>query len=95
MKRPKIRTDKKPTRAVRAREHKKHIDRWWLKYEAASDLDAEFPTPPDLVLSMLNSVHEHWRNRGDISVNMREDLRHHIAMQKVFKKWREIHGERI
>ncbi|NUO79922.1 hypothetical protein HUU05_07580 [candidate division KSB1 bacterium] len=81
--------------AAKGREPGKHMEPWWLKYEAAGDLAAEFPTPPTLVLSMLNSVHAHWRNRGDTSVNMREDLRHHIAVQKVFKKWRGVHGARV
>ena len=95
MKQKAMRSGNKAPRVTGLKAYKNLIDRWWLKYEAAGDLDAEFPTPPAVVLSMLNSVHEHWRSRGDTSVNMREDLRQHITVQKVFKKWREVHGERI
>ncbi len=86
---------KKSPRAKAAQAPSKYIERWWLKYEAAGDLGAEFPTPPDVMLDMLNSVHEHWRKRGDTSANMKEDLRHHVAVQKVFKKWRAVHGARV
>ncbi len=86
---------KKSSRAAPARIPKKYLERWWLKYEAAGDLDAEFPTPPEMVFDMLNSVHAHWRGQGNVALNMKEDLRHHTAVQKVFKKWREVYGERV
>lgn len=73
----------------------KDVERWWLKYEAASNLDKEFPPHPDLTFSLLSSVHRHRLKHTHLAENLKEDSRHHIAMQKFFKKWQEIHGTRL
>ncbi len=74
---------------------KQKLDHWWQKYEAAADLDREFPPSPVLVFSLLNSVHQHRLEHAALAVNLEEDSRHHLTMQKFFKKWREVHGTRI
>jgi hypothetical protein len=78
---------------------KKYIEQWWRKYEVMNAMEAElekkFPTPPEVFYSLMNSVYRHWLKSGKSSVVIDADLAHHIAMQKVFKKWREVYDERV
>jgi hypothetical protein len=73
------------------KDRKKYIEEFWHKYEAMNALEAELPpTPRELVFELMNSVHRARLNSGKSSVLIELDIEHHIAMQKAFKKWREV-----
>jgi len=78
---------------------KKYIEQWWRKYEVMNAMEAEleekFPTPPEVFFDLVDSAYEAWLNTGKTAAQVEADLKHHIAMQKVFKKWRKVHGEKI
>jgi hypothetical protein len=78
---------------------KKYIEQWWRKYEAMAKLEKEinrkFPPAPRVFSSLMNSTHRVWRLSGKASVLIKADIEHHIAMQKLFKKWREVYDERV
>lgn len=78
------------------KDRKKYIEEFWHKYEAMNKIEAELPpTPPELIFELMNSVHRAHLNSGKSSVLVELDIEHHIAMQKAFKKWREVHDERL
>ncbi|NUO78493.1 hypothetical protein HUU05_00325 [candidate division KSB1 bacterium] len=81
-------------RSPQTRQNKKYIDRWWLKYEAAGALDEEV-VPRELFFEFADSAYEAWLKSGKTAAQIEADIKHHIAVQKVFKKWREIHGDKI
>jgi len=78
---------------------KKYIEQWWRKYEAMNELDAElnakFPPSRELFFELVDSAYSAWLKTGKTKAQIEADIEHHIAMQKVFKKWREVHGEKI
>lgn len=78
---------------------KRYIEQWWRKYEVMNkvdaDLEAKSPPARKLFFELVNSAHRAWRKTGKINVQIEADIEHHIAMQKVFKKWREVHGGTI
>ena len=76
-------------------DRKKYIEQWWRKYEAMGDLDAEFPPSRELFFELANSAYRAWLKAGNTSAHIEADLEHHIAMQKFFKRWQEVHGQRI
>ena len=73
----------------------KNPEEWWHKYEAMSNLDANFPPAREAFFDLVNSVYCYWLKSGKTATYMQEDLEHHIAMQRLFKKWQEVHGQRI
>jgi len=81
------------------KERKKYIEQWWRKYEVMNTMEAEleekFPTPPELFYSLMNSVYHNWLKFGKTSAIIEADIAHHIAMQKVFKKWREVYDKGV
>jgi len=81
------------------KERKKYIAQWWRKYEVMNKVDAElekkFPTPPEVFFELVDSAYEAWLKTGQTAAQIEADIKHHIAMQKVFKKWRKVHGEKI
>jgi hypothetical protein len=76
-------------------DRKKYIEQWWHKYEAMGDLDAEFPPSRKVFFDFFHSAYHAWLKSGNTSAQIEADLQHHIAMQKVFMKWREVYGDRI
>lgn len=76
------------------RQSKKNSDRWWLKYEAVGDLNNEV-MPRELFFEFADSAYEAWLNSGKTAAQIEADIEHHIAVQKTFKKWREVHGDKI
>lgn len=79
----------KPRKAPRA-----DLERWWLKYEAAGDLVVE-PVPPEVFFEFADSAYETWLKSGKTAAQIEADIAHHIAVQKTFKKWREVYGNQI
>jgi hypothetical protein len=78
------------------KDRKKYIEEFWHKYEAMNEIEAELPpTPRDLIFELMNSVHRAQLNSGKTSFLIDLDIEHHIAMQKVFKKWREVYDESL
>ena len=77
------------------KDRKKYIEQFWHKYEAMEDLDAQFPPSRELLFSFPNSAYQAWLHSGRASAEIEADIEHHIAIQKVFIKWREVYGERI
>jgi hypothetical protein len=84
---------------VMTKNRKKYIEQWWRKYEAMNEVDAEldekFPTSPEVFFEFVNSAYAAWLKTGKTAAQIEADIKHHIAMQKVFTKWRTIHGEQI
>lgn len=76
-------------------DRKKYIEQWWRKYEAMGDLDAEFPPSREVFFDFVESAYDAWIKTGKTTVQIEADIEHHIAMQKIFQKWREVHGEKI
>jgi len=80
-------------------ERKKYIEQWWRKYEVMNamedEIEEKFPTPPELFFELVDSAYEAWLKTGKTAAQVEADIEHHIALQKVFKKWREVHGEKI
>ncbi len=76
-------------------DRKKYIEQWWRKYEVANELDKEFPLPHEQIYDLMNSVHQFRLNAGYADNDLEEDMAHHIAMQKVFMKWRDIYDTSI
>jgi len=78
---------------------RKYIEQWWRKYEVMNameaELEEEFPMPPEVFFDMMNSVYRNWLKSGNTSAIIEADLAHHIVMQKVFKKWREVYDQGI
>lgn len=78
------------------KDRKKYIEEFWHKYEAMNELEAELPpTPRELVFELMNSVHRVHLNSDKTSFLFDRDVEHHVAMQKIFKKWREVYDKRI
>lgn len=81
------------------KDRKKYIEQWWRKYETMNELenelDEKFQTPPEVFYSLMNSVFRNWLKFGKTSAIIEADISHHIAMQKVFKKWREVYDTRV
>lgn len=73
----------------------KYVSEFWHKYEAIGNLDAEFPPSREQFFSFFESAYRAWVNSGNASAQIEADVEHHIAVQSVFRKWREVHGERI
>jgi hypothetical protein len=81
-------------KSPRIRQNKKHSERWWLKYEAAGAHDDEV-LPRELFLEFADSAYEAWLKSGKTAAQIEADIEHHIAVQKTFKKWREVYGDKI
>ncbi len=77
------------------KDRKKYIEEFWHKYEAMGDLDAEYPPSREVFFDFVESAYHAWLDSGKTSAQIEADLEHHIAMQKVFTKWREVYGENI
>jgi hypothetical protein len=60
-----------------------------------SKLDEEFPPSRESLFDLINSLHQHLLNSGNISTHLEEDIEHHTRMQQIFQKWQEVHGSRI
>ncbi len=84
----------KPGRNGTGADHKKYVEHWWLKYEAADDVNAE-AMPRELFFEFAESAYEAWLKSGKTAAQIEADIEHHIAVQKTFKKWREVYGEKI
>lgn len=78
---------------------KKYIEQWWRKYEVMNAMEAEleekFPTPPEVFHDMMNSVYRNWLKSCKTAAVIEADLAHHIAVQKFFKKWREVYDQAV
>ncbi|MCG3118059.1 MAG: hypothetical protein ALAOOOJD_00193 [bacterium] len=78
---------------------KKYAEQWWRKYEVMNKVDTELektsPTPPEVFFDFVDSAYEAWLKTGKTGAQIEADIKHHIAMQKVFIKWRKVHGEKI
>lgn len=85
---------KKSPRAKAAKIPAKYIERWWLKYEAAGDLDTEV-VPREVFFEFAESAYETWLKSGKTSAQIDADIEHHIVVQKTFKKWRKVYGDKI
>jgi len=77
------------------KDRKKYIEEFWHKYEAMGNLDDEFPPSRELFFDFVESAYNAWLNTGKTAAQSKADLQHHIAVQKVFTKWREVHGEKL
>lgn len=77
------------------KDRKKYIEEFWHKYEAMGNLDEEFPPSKDVFFSSLNSVFRACLHSGKTAEHIKADIRHHIEMQKTFRKMRKAHGERV
>lgn len=60
-----------------------------------AELEEKFPTPPEVFFDFVDSAYEAWLNTGKTAIQVEADTQHHIAMQKIFKKWRKVHDEKI
>ncbi len=77
-------------------DRKKYIEEFWHKYEVMNALEGELPPRPrELIFELMNSVHRAHLNSGKAPALTEIDIEHHIAMQKVFKKWREVYDESV
>ncbi|KAA0222792.1 hypothetical protein KJ068_20215 [bacterium] len=80
-------------------DRKKYIEQWWRKYEAANEFEAEYRLseeslpPPQVMADFLDSVYRMWLKSGDLAAESEANLAHHIAVQKVFAKMRQLHDD--
>ncbi len=78
---------------------KRYIEQWWRKYEVMNAMEAElqekFPISPEVFFELVDSAYEAWLKTGKTAAQIDADTQNHIAVQKVFKKWRKVHGEKI
>jgi len=78
---------------------KKYIEQWWRKYEVMNAMEAEleekFPTSPEVFYDMMNSVYRNWLKSGNTAAVIEADLANHVAVQKVFKKWRKVYDQGV
>ncbi|NIR51310.1 hypothetical protein GWO43_22240 [candidate division KSB1 bacterium] len=58
------------------------------------NLEVDWPSSREAFFDLVNSVYRHWLTSGKTAIHMEEDLQHHIAMQQIFKKWQDVHGQR-
>ncbi|GEM_PF-3206535 len=57
------------------------------------EINVRIPASRESFFELMDFVHA-LRLKSDKAPALDEaDMQHHIAMQKVFKKWREVHGE--
>ncbi len=89
----KTKTSDKKTKQTRVN-HPKYIEHWWLKYEAANDLPDE-AIPREWFFDFAESAYNTWLQNGNTATQFEADIAHHIAVQKVFKKWRKIYGNTL
>lgn len=75
------------------RQSQKNIDRWWLKYETIAHDDAI--VSHEEFIEFAGAAYEAWLQSGKTAAQIEADTEHHIAVQKVFKKWREVYGDKI
>ncbi len=78
-----------------SKSHDKRLEQFWLKYRGMEDLDIRFPPSREQFFSFFDSAYQVWFKTGNTSAQIEADLQHHVEMQKIFIKWRMVHGKRI
>lgn len=77
-------------------DRKKYIEEFWHKYEAMNELEAELPpTPREVFFDLVDSAYTAWLKTGKTATQIKADIEHHIAVRKLFKKWREVHDAKL
>jgi hypothetical protein len=76
------------------KDRKKYIEKLRRKVQALGNLDTEHRPSQESFFELMDAHHQAWLNSEHREADIEADIAHHIAMQKIFKKWREVYDEK-